>query len=202
MLTGSLPLTSRRRMKPIKRAYDIRIHKIDTYKFDQTVLEISWREWESPAPSFVVDIEKPPSPAYFFQTESKNFAVTIANEFLYVATPFDLEKMLYMVFDPVFQMDIPELNSHLHTWIKKSAYELEGYQKYVPELQQAKNDYRLSVWSQELPGVNELVKNPMTDVLSPLREVIINLNDRHKWTREKIADWIETLDIDTRFKVD
>ena len=34
-----------------------------------------------------------------------------------------------------------------------------------------------------------------------LRDTIIHLNDQHGWTRERIADWLETLDHDLRFKV-
>lgn len=30
---------------------------------------------------------------------------------------------------------------------------------------------------------------------------VIHLNDDHDWTRERIADWLETLDIDMTFKV-
>ncbi|XAO35294.1 hypothetical protein SEA_FRANCOB_105 [Streptomyces phage Francob] len=52
----------------------------------------------------------------------------------------------------------------------------------------------------ELPGVKERVKNPVTGSESTLERVIINLNDQHKWTREQIADWLETLDIDITFK--
>jgi hypothetical protein len=32
-----------------------------------------------------------------------------------------------------------------------------------------------------------------------LSSVIIHLNDDHAWTREQVADWIETLDVDLRF---
>lgn len=35
----------------------------------------------------------------------------------------------------------------------------------------------------------------------PLADIVQHLNDEHRWTREAIADWIETLDIDTRQKV-
>ncbi len=52
----------------------------------------------------------------------------------------------------------------------------------------------------ELPGVREVVKNPVTGAEATLESVIINLNDYHKWTREQIADWLETLDIDLQFK--
>lgn len=47
------------------------------------------------------------------------------------------------------------------------------------------------------------------EVLSPcdhggvdlLEEVIIHLNDRHKWSREQIADWLDSLDVDLAFPV-
>lgn len=34
-----------------------------------------------------------------------------------------------------------------------------------------------------------------------LRDTIIHLNDHHKWPREQIAEWLDTLDHDLRFKV-
>jgi hypothetical protein len=201
-----MPLTSRRDMqiKPIKRASDIRIYQVDDYNFHQTTIEITWQEWEFPSVNaFSIDNKTPLALDSISLPEHKKFRVAVQKEFLHEATPFDLEKRLYILLDQVFQMDIPELNAYLHGWIRKSVHELEiaGYPKYTPA-PDSKNDYRLSAWSKELPGVNDLVKNPMTDEVLALREVIINLNDRHKWTREQIADWIETLDIDTRFKVD
>lgn len=51
-----------------------------------------------------------------------------------------------------------------------------------------------------LPGLNETVKHPVNGSHSKLRSVIINLNDVECWTREEIADWLETLDVDLRFK--
>lgn len=36
----------------------------------------------------------------------------------------------------------------------------------------------------------------------PLSSIIIHLNDLHKWTREEIADWLESLPVDLRFKVE
>lgn len=33
-----------------------------------------------------------------------------------------------------------------------------------------------------------------------LRNLIIHLNDDHKWSRERIADWLETLDVDLTLK--
>jgi hypothetical protein len=53
----------------------------------------------------------------------------------------------------------------------------------------------------KLPGINEIVKHPFRGEEKWLLEsTIISLNDDYKWSREQIADWLETLDIDLRFK--
>jgi len=44
------------------------------------------------------------------------------------------------------------------------------------------------------------VKNPVINITYPLRRVIMDLNDNHGWTREQIADWLETLDININMK--
>lgn len=58
----------------------------------------------------------------------------------------------------------------------------------------------LSGMSQKLPGMNMLVKHPVTGERMNLWSVVQNLNDHNKWTREQIADWIETLDNVPTFK--
>lgn len=51
--------------------------------------------------------------------------------------------------------------------------------------------------SQQLPGIKERVKNPVTGREDELSSVIMNLNDVSHWTREQIADWIEnTFEVD------
>ncbi len=45
----------------------------------------------------------------------------------------------------------------------------------------------------ELPGISLQVKHPETGKMLPLYNVIMNLNDYYKWSREKIADWIENV---------
>lgn len=69
--------------------------------------------------------------------------------------------------------------------------------------------------SWKLPGINERVKHPKTgqacyydDIIAdgdedvfPLRQLVMHINDEHKWTREQIADWLETLDVDLAFKI-
>jgi hypothetical protein len=65
------------------------------------------------------------------------------------------------------------------------------------------------VLARQIPGIKQVVTCPackngeikgitnseyMATTGESLMSVIIHLNDRHKWTREAIADWIETLD--------
>lgn len=53
-----------------------------------------------------------------------------------------------------------------------------------------------------VPGLDETVRCPARrrkrrcSLKQPASGVIVHLNDDHKWTREKIADWLDTLDVD------
>ncbi len=53
-----------------------------------------------------------------------------------------------------------------------------------------------------LPGLNAAIIHPVTNEVHRLKKVIISLNDIFKWSREEIADWLETLDVDLRFQVE
>ncbi len=46
------------------------------------------------------------------------------------------------------------------------------------------------------PTVRELRKKANLTLKAGLAHVIIELNDDYEWTREEIADWLETLDLD------
>ena len=46
------------------------------------------------------------------------------------------------------------------------------------------------------PHMTCLVKDNIWEV----QKLIPHVNDRHKWNREQIADWIETLDVDITIK--
>lgn len=53
-----------------------------------------------------------------------------------------------------------------------------------------------------IPGLAEKVKCPCgCNDNAPVWNVVIHLNDGAKWSREKIADWLDTLDADLRFKL-
>jgi len=55
------------------------------------------------------------------------------------------------------------------------------------------------------PALKEIVTCPVCakldkDRSSTLDRMIIHLNDEHRWTREEVADWLESLDIDLEMK--
>lgn len=52
-----------------------------------------------------------------------------------------------------------------------------------------------------IPDLVALVDYPCScrDDAGTLRTVIVHLNDGHRWTRERVADWLEMLDLDLRF---
>jgi hypothetical protein len=53
-----------------------------------------------------------------------------------------------------------------------------------------------------LPDIRARVANPVSGLVYELSSVVIDLNDSRGWTREQIADWLDTLDLDLRFPVD
>lgn len=62
-------------------------------------------------------------------------------------------------------------------------------------------DYTDSGFVKELArifkGLDVEVKHPETGIKANLPSIIVNLNDNYGWSRNKIADWIESLDVDT-----
>lgn len=52
-----------------------------------------------------------------------------------------------------------------------------------------------------LPGLSASVTCPECSTAGTLDSVIIHVNDGHHWTRERIADWLDTLDVDLTFPV-
>jgi hypothetical protein len=63
----------------------------------------------------------------------------------------------------------------------------QGLRRYWPELDE------MVLWPDEVinKGFNGYNKSRRHDLMT----VIIGLNDRYRWTREKIADWIDTLEL-------
>lgn len=60
-----------------------------------------------------------------------------------------------------------------------------------------------AILEEAIPGFNQMkVKHPVHGDEEYLRTTIINLNDSHRWTREQIADWLETLDHDLTIRTE
>lgn len=66
---------------------------------------------------------------------------------------------------------------------------------------------RTALLDKVFPVMNQLIKCPVKRQMRPLPfmkhehwqflgYMLIHLNDYHKWSRERIADWLETLDLD------
>lgn len=67
-------------------------------------------------------------------------------------------------------------------------------------LAESSNDNPLTEMAELFPGLEEGVGCPHCGEAKhrgALSTMIVALNDDHYWTREAIADWVESLDIDT-----
>lgn len=63
----------------------------------------------------------------------------------------------------------------------------------------ASGDTIVSTLATLVPAVRAEVRHPVTGDMAPVHAVIVSLNDSHRWTREQVADWLDTLDVDLRF---
>lgn len=92
------------------------------------------------------------------------------------------------------------LKKEVNDQLKKTAKILEeakAKQKKIYQKQYGFNGTRVKDNLREvLPCLYQIVKCPGCKHEMQLSEVIICLNDNHDWTREAIADWSESLDID------
>ena len=153
--------------------------------------------------------------------ENNNLSCTLTfdMEFFYQANPVEIEDRLVTAFHDLIVLDkrvfglinqiVKEMFNDDYSMPKSywdtSKYVQANYQK---ELSFNVDDKLVSYRPPELdtfPGLKALVKYPgKSDNLSgfqlTLERAIINLNDKEKWTREQIADWLETLDVDITFK--
>lgn len=55
--------------------------------------------------------------------------------------------------------------------------------------------------AKKLPGFDQVEFHPVRKNLDTIGHIIQDLNDNYKWTRDAIADWIETLDDVPKFGV-
>lgn len=78
-------------------------------------------------------------------------------------------------------------------WVPATGGYLNSASPYMSFSQKAESFSRGGVFFQT-------VAHPVDGRKAALRGVIMDLNDRHGWTREQIADWLETLDININMK--
>lgn len=78
-----------------------------------------------------------------------------------------------------------------------SAYYLtEAFIKWFKVLLSGGSFTGPDAYARQIPELQTMVKSPLDPEYSTtLQQMIIQLNDYHYWTREKIADWLETLDV-------
>lgn len=80
-----------------------------------------------------------------------------------------------------------------HSSIAQIANTLPGVMEEVPHPAKLSPEERCQ-WEGD-PESDFLTKHKVR-----IKTLIMHLNDSHKWTREQIADWLETLDVDLSFK--
>lgn len=92
-------------------------------------------------------------------------------------------------------------------WSSYTATPVEDIQKFIAGYIKAYSSSPVGILLKMLPALNATANCPVFLSTSScffaadLQTVIIHLNDHHKWTREQIADWLETLDLDLSFRV-
>lgn len=61
--------------------------------------------------------------------------------------------------------------------------------------------YEILAWY--LPGLRDISTCPDSEhnLVGRVGNLIVHLNDDHKWRREQIADWLDSLDLDLSFRV-
>lgn len=81
-----------------------------------------------------------------------------------------------------------------------SQYNTASYSAPVPASSSYSDSGRMLAAA--LPGLATRVPCPVCDDYhAPVQTAVIHMNDVHRWTREAIADWLDSLDVDLSFPV-
>jgi hypothetical protein len=59
---------------------------------------------------------------------------------------------------------------------------------------QCQYDYLFSSLAEKFPVMSLIVLGPVVAIAEPVQDIIWKLNDTQGWTREEIADWVETIE--------
>lgn len=87
-------------------------------------------------------------------------------------------------------------------YIDQSAMHLYMQQKYGKDALLSIGGELQTALTNVLPDLDKRVACPLIHCASTgsISQVVVHLNDDHQWKRPKIADWLDTLDADLRFR--
>lgn len=93
--------------------------------------------------------------------------------------------------------DIGYKNGGFYNKYHDEDFQKKLYEQFTKPVQHGPR-IELSMASRKLPGINSPTDYPCNcprfkDVRDPVRDVIMHLNDKERWSREKIADWLDDL---------
>lgn len=143
--------------------------------------------------------------------EVKSAELVLSNEFIYNSAMDQsyMEKMVVMTLcEKIGYPDLSNVILYRHFSKDLKNFFTSPSKNINPgaKFKESETDQLASVASQ-LPGVQAVVSYPCyCDIEATVYRVIMHLNDREKWSREKIADWLDELQdkqgYDFTFKVE
>lgn len=148
------------------------------------------------------------------KSEHANF-YSVMNE-LYKKSTFPFAEILRLLWQDSMQFKV---NGHLHD-STQSMIEFAKFLRGLPDAPDPQDffdevyqhhvysdgkapvseDHSLSLMATELPGVEVRVKSPCdkpcgdSGKVKTIYKIIVHLNDVHKWPRERVADWLDSVD--------
>lgn len=155
---------------------------------------------------------------YKYQDQGRYFAMGRVKEYSYsYCFVLGLDLNIILISGPnvykrwevsTYDMQATDWAVALNTEIKNANISINELKKEIDKLNKQfkkgpkSNTHDVASLARNLPGVDYTtfcpgLECPLEDSLYGL---IMHLNDTHKWTREAIADWLETLDADLEFK--
>lgn len=141
------------------------------------------------------------------KVETKMVDVTVAilvpDELMLNGDKYNVVNYLYMKYSQELSKKYPE---HISKTLGDALFSfLSGKFDFNASVENLMTPYERKARSlvNMIPEVmGEIVYCPQDGCTSncSIMDTVMHLNDRHKWKREDIADWLDTLDVDLRFQ--
>jgi hypothetical protein len=138
--------------------------------------------------------------------DKKTYKVLVDSEDIYVVMlyPYENSELYKVAYEMVINAKIPHTVYNEDTVMIGGDHGEEKILSASPTMytETAEQDRLLEL----LPGLKDEVTCPVCkdtedEFEEMLWDIIQHLNDIHKWTRESIADWLDTLDADITFPI-